>query len=327
MTARWQRLRPRDITLFVVVAVAVAVAVVIVGRELGIGQQTDATAVSTPAVASASHPEPEAEEASPLTLSLWGAEICETERGRGYAGSEFIYDDDGKAIGTRSTYRGWDGFAELPVRWEISGGTPPYALVIDNETRDGDGPYEGASGVAYASCAVTSAEVFYTEYDERRYRSDPRIDSGPKAIRATVTDSTGATAVASHDIYVILNVEGDVYLDSNGAPVSHRFGKGKTYRVKGFLLTFPADAESGDTYESHGESGFTILFSLEGYRGWIAIASDTGTEHSRVVELYSRPADAVQGSGSTDEDVKAALNSLLTDLMRSLGKPPSAGAQ
>ena len=322
MTARWRRLRPRDMALFVAVAAMVAVVVVIVGRELDIGREAAA-------VREAENIEPAAESAdSDLTLTLSAPNICETERGWGYAGEAWVYDDEGEIVGTRSITRGWANIAEIPVRWEVSGGKGPYTLIVDNEKRDGVGAYQGSTGTASVSCAPNPGIVSYEDYDQHRwYHANPEIDSGPKTIRATVTDATGATAVASHDIYVILNVEGDVHLDSNGVPVSHRFGKGKTYRVKGFLLTFPADAESGDTYESHGESGFTILFSLDGYRGWIAIASDTGTEHGRVVELYSRPADAVQGSGSTDEDVKAALNSLLTDLMRSLGKPPSAGAQ
>lgn len=42
MTARWRRLRPRDMALFVAVAAMVAVVVVIVGRELDIGREAAA---------------------------------------------------------------------------------------------------------------------------------------------------------------------------------------------------------------------------------------------------------------------------------------------
>ena len=198
MTPRRRRLRTKDMALFVAVAAVVAIVVVMGGRELGVGRE--ATAVSDYANEQAAA----AKADSDLALTLSAPEICETERGWSYAGEEWVYDDEGEIIGIRSITRGWANIAEIPVRWEVSGGTAPYTLVIDNEERDGVGAYEGSTGTASVSCAPNPGAVSYDDYDQHRwYHADPEIDSGPKTIHATVTDSSGATAVASHDIYVM----------------------------------------------------------------------------------------------------------------------------
>ncbi len=262
MVARWRRLRLRDVALFVAVAGLVAVLGVVIGRELGVGQQSGASVAPAQSDQSAPASPQQSEETTALTLTLSAREICETDRGRGYSGSELVYDDDGKAIGTRDISTGWDGVAEIPVRWEVTGGTAPYTLVIDNETRDGDGPYEGASGTASVSCAPNPGKVTYNDYDQHRwYQANPEIDSGPKTIRATVTDAKGVTAEASVGIYVILNVTADLYLGPDGTPVHHRFNKGRTYRINGFLMTFPSDAFSSSSTESDGgRNSFSIQF-------------------------------------------------------------------
>ncbi len=322
MTNRMRQLRPRDAALFLAVAAVVAVLGVVIGRELGVGQQTGATVTPAQSDQSGPTPQQQSEGTTALTLTLSGPDICETERGRGYSGSELVYDDDGKAIGTRDISTGWDGVAEIPVRWEVTGGTAPYTLVIDNETRDGDGPYEGASGIASVSCAVTSAEVFYTPNNERRFRGDPEIDSGPKTIRATVTDASGVTADASVSIYVILSVVGDAYAGPNGTAISFLYNKGKTYRINGFLMTFSANAVSGGSEETEGgEHVFGLMFFRNGYRGIVGIGRDSGTEIGRRVEKLSG-IQAASSEGSRQDDPEAALNTIMTKLVESVGQPP-----
>ena len=319
MTARWRRLRPRDVALFVAVAAVVAVFGVVIGRELGIGQQTGASVASSPADESPPRPQQQSEEATALTLTLSAPEICETERGEGFAGQKWVYDDEGERVSTRRITLGWANVAEIPVRWEVTGGTGPYTLVIDNEPRDGFGPYEGASGTASVSCAPNPGKVTYNDYDQHRwYQANPEIDSGPKTIRATVTDAKGVTAEASVGIYVILNVTADLYLGPDGTPVHHRFNKGRTYRINGFLMTFPSDAFSS----SSTEDSFTIKFFLDGHRGSIHIGDSTGSELGRRIEPYRRKTDFVRGESEYD-DPEAALNSFLTELVESFGQPPA----
>jgi len=48
----------------------------------------------------------------------------------------------------------------MPVRWQVTGGTPPYELTIDRERRDHAGFYDGPSGLARVSCALGGGETF-----------------------------------------------------------------------------------------------------------------------------------------------------------------------
>ena len=318
MTNRMRQLRPRDAVLFVVVAALVAVLGVVIGRELGIGQETGASVTPAQSDQSGPTPQQQSEETTALTLTLSAPEICETERGRGYAGQVFVYDDDGKAIGTRDISTGWDDVAEIPVRWGVTGGTAPYTLVIDNETRDGDGPYAGASGIASVSCAVTSAEVFYTSYNERRFRGDPEIDSGPKTIRATVTDANGAAAEASVQIYAILVIGGGVY-ERAGVNVAHRLLPGRTYRYDGHLFTIPESITlvASDAWDADGGGSAQVLL-VEGTRYSIAI-NIHGEEVQRMVRV---PADAVIGSSP---EALSTIDDALDEFFASRGRAPSVG--
>ncbi len=333
MTNRMRQLRPRDAVLFVAVAALVAVLGVMIGRELGIGQETGASVTPAQSDQSGPTPQQQSEETTALTLTLSAPEICETERGRGYAGQVFVYDDDGKAIGTRDISTGWDDVAEIPVRWGVTGGTAPYTLVIDDETRDGDGPYEGASGIASVSCAVTSAEVFYTSYNERRFRGDPEIDSGPKTIRVTVTDANSATANASVGIYVILQLSDSGHF-SSGEYQSHRLNAGRTYRYNGFLYTVPQGITimTGGSAEVQGGSWEQLLW-VEG-TDIILVINRHGEELYR--ELGSKlvfpgpvPAavdaaiDAVQAGPDLDLDTAhQAISDYLDEFVASRDKLP-----
>ena len=318
MRDHWRRLSLRDMSRFVGVVAIVAVVGVMIGREAGIGRQTGASVAPAPADESPPLPQQQSEETTALTLTLSAADICETERGRGYAGQEFVYDDDGKAIGTRDISTGWDGVAEIPVRWEVSGGTAPYTLVIDNETRDGDGPYKEASGTASVSCAVTSAEVFYTSYNERRFRGDPEIDSGPKTIRATVTDANGATGEASVSIYVILVIGGGVY-ERGGEDVAHRLLPGRTYRYDGHLFTIPESITlvASHAWDADGGGSAQVLL-IEGTKSRLAI-NIHGEEVQRVIRM---PADSAFGSST---EASSTIDDALDEFFASRGKAPSVG--
>ena len=317
MPTQWRRWTLRDMALFVVIAAVVAVLGVMIGRQLGIGQQTGAS-ITSPADESPPLPQQQSEETTALTLILSAPEICETERGRPYSGSEIVYDDEGKAIGTRDISTGWARVAEIPVNWEVSGGAAPYTLVIDNESRDGEGPHEGASGTALVSCAVTSAEVFYTSYAERRFRSDPEIDSGPKTIHATVTDANGATGEASVSIYVILVIGGGVY-ERGGEDVAHRLLPGRTYRYDGHLFTIPKSITlvASHAWDADGGGSAQVLL-IEGTKSRLAI-NIHGEEVQRIIRM---PADSAFGSST---EASSTIDDALDEFFASRGKAPSVG--
>lgn len=324
-----------------VVTGLVAVVVVFVGRELGLDEQAAAvpeagvtTSAEAAAVEAAGEQQSEVEPAlasTDLTLTLTAEAVCETKRGRSFSGSVPALDEDDNEVGRKDVFTGWALVAETPVRWSVSGGTGPYHLEIDNETRDGSGAYEGPSGTASVSCAPNPGEVFYKDYDqERRYRADPQIDSGPKTIRATVTDATGATAEASVVIYVILRVEYSPFI----------LGSGKTYSIEGILITVPQGLPEGvevlyagsialDCVRgSNCEDPHLIFLHDMGYRGELYIGSQTGKVlGSRVLigSIYG-PQGVVSGTASAAAAAsvnEAEVQVNLDALSESVGKPPS----
>lgn len=235
MKARLSRIRLHNLALLVVVAGVVAVAVLIAGREAGVSEQVggkQAEVVEQRAPAQERNNSAEAQP-EPLTLTLTtGAKICETGPGSGFSDAISIVDDDGKFVRWESKFAGWWLVEEIPVSWVITGGTGPYALEIDGETQDAFGPYAGASGTASVTCATTALERVWERPEEggRGFVSNPEVDSGPKTIRAVVTDATGQTAEASVEIYVILELGGSKDV----------IKAGRTYRVFGHLITAPA---------------------------------------------------------------------------------------
>ena len=182
-------------------ALAVLLLVGVAGCDESLEQQADATAQQT-----ATRQAGEAEASEPLTLTLSGPETCVTEPGRGAspsrigANGERYYDAPGLS-----------GVAETPVRWQVEGGTPPYVLKIDGETRDAEQEYARTweFGLASVSCALRTGDVTYAvggEAEFRRYTGEVLVNSGLKTIHATVTDGEGRTAEATADVYVVLSL-------------------------------------------------------------------------------------------------------------------------
>ena len=321
MTARWRRLRPRDVALFVAIVAVVAVVVVMIGRELGIGGQATATleqvsvdsgVAEATAAADVRDATPEAnpdanetdggtfrdpaesaesqDAASALSLTLSAPDICETDHG----------------------FQGWR-IGETPVTWEVTGGKGPYTLDIDGETRDASGAYVGQTGTASVSCALQTGDVHYQNERDEPYRyleGEYVVDSGLKAIRAEVTDAKGDTAIATLDVYVIL---------WNGRH-EHVMRGGHTYRVFGTLLTIPSginmrigDTETADT----GHSAFQIYVENSDADVWLDL--DGFAELSRQVPKILAATNGVDSS--TD------LNRLFDELIDSVGNLPTLNFQ
>jgi len=206
LAQRLRAIKPKQAALFLAVAALAATACFGV-REAGVGGSTAASGEGgTP---------------EPLTLTLTAtSQICETEQAIEYGGARQWEDEEGNWQIERYS-DGWDNVSETPVTWAVSGGTPPYTLTIDGETRDEEQTYAGASGTASVSCALEFGETFIHDNEQRRnYRTQPEVDSGLKTIRATATDSVGATADASVDVYVILELgsSGDILTEREDVP-------------------------------------------------------------------------------------------------------------
>lgn len=334
----------RGLALFVIVAGAVAVIAVLLAREAGIneapantapdrpvaieGQATPAAAQTMSSTGSADEgpaTEPPSEsstaeaddqsavaQSESLTLTLTAPATCETEAGRGGFGERVRIDVDGNR-----TYEhvalGLYGVAETPVSWSVTGGTGPYTLEIDGETRDATSDYTGAKGAASVSCALETGDVYFgpdtPEREVRRYRGKVVVDSGLKTIRAVATDALGKSSEATVDVYVILNT---------GSP-EVLLRSGRTYRVFGHLITVPAGIDLRIGEVATGEGGrATISLDVDGAQppAWIVLDQDTFREVNRV--LAYRPHQV--GGAQADN---AQLDGKFDVLIQSLGRLPS----
>ena len=330
MRSLMQRLRavdPKRAALFLAVAALAAVAMYFGGREAGVGRPTEAgttVAQEQPAEPAPqnSGEEPNGEsDAEPLTLTLKAPTMCEVKPADRYLlGIAGPIDENGE---NEESYEfgDWFGVANVLVRWQASGGTPPYTLVIDGEPRDAHGEYVGEAGGALVSCALEIGETYFDDRwgeSERWHRTEPTVDSGLKTIHATVTDSSGATASASVDVYALRS------FNSSGALLK----AGKTYRVRGHLVTIPAgvDMTAGGVYLSDCvgedcESGFEI-FADDGPHGvGVFVGLRTGNYLGRFHMLGDTflPENDPRNQGGNSEH---PLHAKFDELVDSLGQPP-----
>ena len=300
----------------------------------GIDEQDGAESESP--VVEQAQPSPDTDEqdsAQSLTLALSAPEICETEAGRGGFGERVRIDADGNR-----TYEhvalGLYSVAETPVSWSVTGGTGPYTLEIDGETRDATHDYTGAKGTASVSCALETGDVYFGPdtpgREVRRYRGEVVVDSGLKTIRATVTDGEGRTAQTSVEVYVI-RTDPEI------------LRRGQTYRVwGGHLVTAPSSYDIGlgspleieceerdDPDPYHCEPSFGLSLLPDGHQGdWTtAVASINlyvvdGTEESRWRKLddgaWIEITAEVRAASADDDPVIQALD----EIANSVGDPP-----
>ena len=295
---RIRRVEPRQAALLLAVAALVAAVAYFGAREAGVGGSTAASGEGgTP---------------EPLTLTLTAAsQTCETTSSQEYARGATYQDAEGNWVYERRS-DGWDDVSETPVTWAVSGGTPPYTLTIDGETRDAEQTYAGPSGTASVSCALSFGETFINDEDGRNYRTQPEVDSGLKTIRATVTDSAGATADASVNVYVILE------LGSSGDILQ----SGKTYRVLGTLLTVPESVDHmsiGGFIDTDGGLGTLVGLGV-GDRSWILVRLGDLAEVDRSTRSVSAgDGDTAVGAGERELDAQ------IDQVMDSVGRLPTVG--
>ena len=294
---RIRRVEPRQAALFLAVATLVAAVAYFGAREAGVGGTAASGEGGTPEL---------------LTLTLTAAsQICETTSSQEYARGATYQDAEGNWVYERRS-DGWDDVSETPVTWAVFGGAPPYTLTIDGETRDAEQTYAGPSGTASVSCALSFGETFINDEDGRNYRTQPEVDSGLKTIRATVTDSAGATADASVNVYVILE------LGSSGDVLQ----SGKTYRVLGTLLTVPESVDHmsiGGFIDTDGGLGTLVGLGVADC-GWIMVRLGDLAE----VDRSTRSTSAGDGSAAVGAG-ESELDAQIDQAMDSVGRLPNVG--
>ena len=321
----------RRAALIVVIAAAVAVGFYFGAREADVGPRTEAGVVASnerdpePAQQDESGEGNAVDEAGTLTLTLIAPEICDVER----ASREVTAIVTGKNEDTGEAqykFGDWADVQTVLVRWRVSGGAPPYTLVLDGESRDANGEYVGESGGAFVSCALENGETYFSDRwgpMQRWHRTAPTVDSGLKTIHATVTDSNGATGSASIDVYAVRKVASD----------GVTLGPGKTYRLHGHLVTVPlnisvevAYTENSDCDGPNCEGTVKALAAHSSEHSiYVGIGLRTGTEVGREHWLHGevmlRPDDPRNKGGSAEHP----LHGKLDELVESIGRVPEVG--
>lgn len=297
---KWtRRLEPKSPGWFALIAVAAAAVVVFCGSALGLGG------------------EPAVGDAQPLTLTLSAPPTCETLPAEEALRGE--YDENGELVARAF---GWVNPGDLSVSWNVSGGTAPYRLTIDGQTRDGwhGKPFAAPSGTGVVSCGRTQDEAVFVDEDDfggvllidgeprvwRHHLKKPEVDSGPKTVRATVTDAASATAEASVEVYVILE------LGSTGDQLEG----GKTYRLDGGWLTVPTGINL--------EIGASVLGTAESY-DLLVVGAEAGIaldvlDHREITRWL--PEDPYYSETGEKIDLGAKFD----ELVASAGRPPTVGA-
>lgn len=329
----WMRaVGARRAALFAVITAAVAVGFYVGLREAEISPRSEALGETQAEQAAALPQQGEDDtksvdggepDADALSLRLSAPTICIVYHASREVHASYRTNDDGEEEEVHR-FGDWTSVETVSVAWEVSGGTPPYSLVIDDEPGDPQGEYDGASGSAEVSCALEIGDTYSSDrWGERQrwHRSEPTLDSGLKTIEAVVTDGTGATANATIEVYAVRRIEASDEL----------LERGKTYLVFGTLFTIPDeyDMETGATAEpENGPAELLVTIYEEGVdpHALIVINLDTGEEIGRCVLVGG---SLLSGSGScadpTDPSVDPSIRSLhaaLGEFSASSGRAP-----
>ena len=255
-----------------------------------------------------------------MSLSLPAGDFCETAAATGYVSLQRRSDPDNDGqTKYEAKDEGWADVSEIPVKWTITGGRPSYKLTIDGETRDAAGKYEGATGTASVTCAMSFEDSYIRTLPSgrawREFEQEPLVDAGIKTITATVKDGNGATADASLALHVILFATGsDAILEG-----------GKTYRLFGHLITPPPghNIPVGSTqepscdadYKGRCEEGLSLY--VVGTPAIIGVWVDDFVEGARW--RTNANGDWIRSNGSRAPD---DLDRYLDNLMKSVDRYP-----
>lgn len=229
-------------------------------------------------------------EAGPLTITLKGPAVCETDA------DTFYFDID-----------------TVPIAWSVSGGSPPYEVLINGEV------FNQSSGEVNVACGRRR-----TDYGFRR------VTSGITTVQATVADAAGRSASALHDLYGILSVRyKDWSAPGLHSGETYRV-HGLLFTVPSGLWLKPGSYLSDDcaTRDEHCGDRFS-LSEGGGWAGYVSIYRWSGEEHARVLggesgrsRVYIRKGDDVKIPRWYEQ-----LNDTYDELIASIGKPPNSYAK
>ncbi len=162
----------------------------------------------------------------PLTITVSAPDVCEVHRPlQGMHTVIHAPDASGnRPAPTVTRYWPWNAGGTMEVSWEVSGGEPPYYVLVDGQ------PVDGASGTVELSCAISHGTYQSHPTYGRTLAEAPVVDSGVLEIVAEVSDQsqTGGRAKDTAKTYALLTADHD-----------HILRSGQTYRIAGRLMTIP----------------------------------------------------------------------------------------
>ncbi len=258
----------------------------------------------------------------PLTITLTAPDVCEVHRPQQSIHTVIHAEDDAgnRPAPTITRYWAWDAGGSMEVSWEVSGGEPPYYLLINGEA------YDVSEGKTELSCAMSHGTYQTHPTYGLTLAEAPLVDSGVLEITGEVSDQsqTGGRAKDTAKSYALLTPDHD-----------HVLSGGETYRIAGRLTTIPEGMTMRLGDWVHGaEEGLKLRVVGSGAAGqepWLLLRIGPYPSDPIAQNFRWREYEITRQTGTSAAALDRRFDQLLqsvgqtTAIARALGQPRISG--
>ena len=216
-----------------------------------------------------------------------------------------------------------EGVESFTLKWEVSGGTPPYKLSFHGVEAS------GASGSAEVTCAREGVNL--------NNLADPDaqvVEEGPKTIVVTATDSAGAATTATAVVEIIKAIRQDEYGAVISSGSTHLSGYAYAQVPEGMQIVYEGLWEAFPASWVTAEDGFVTLRSAyrqvtDGPRATgVQVDATTGEEVERYVVMLTTINGRTEWRKQQNLELTPEENALWDQYFNSLSYvPPSTSAE